>query len=255
MGFLPLKNFVPAEILGDSTARAPASETAGASAPTSAAPIICGIDEVGRGPWAGPVVGCALTLLKDVPIPGCADSKMLTAAEREKVFARLQKVAIFGVGIVQPSEIDSLGLLKATNLSFVRALQELVEKLNTTVPGHTGTAPGGDRPVSKHHTTSHREPAFLLVDGRDRLSLPYPFKTIIKGDQKIKLIAAASIVAKVVRDNLMENLAKKYPQYGFADHKGYGTAQHQKALRQHGLCKEHRKSFKPVHALFQAEMF
>ncbi len=206
MGFLPIKKFL------DQSSRH--------------YKVFCGIDEVGRGPWAGPLVACALILKKDVPIPGCADSKMLTAAQREKLFKKLQTLAVYGVGIVTVEEVDNLGLIAATNKAFVRALKDLADKPDAITP------------------------EFLLVDGRDKLQLPHPFKTVIKGDSKIKIIACASIIAKVTRDRMMVDLAKKYPHYAFEDHKGYGTKRHQQALHLHGPCAIHRKSFEPIKKCF-----
>lgn len=192
---------------------------------------VFGIDEVGRGPWAGPVVGCVLAFKPGVNLYGIDDSKKLSAEERENLFEKITKNTWFGIGIVDNHEIDKLGLRKATNESFIRAIKDL---------------------GAKHGAP---EPDFLLVDGRDRLQLPYKFKTIIKGDAKVKIIAAASIVAKVTRDRLMTDMADKYPEYGFESHKGYGTEHHQKAIRQFGLCEIHRKSFKPIADLFQSTLF
>ena len=184
--------------------------------------VICGIDEVGRGPWAGPLVACALVLPHVNAIKECNDSKKLTAEKREKIYARLQKKAIYGVGIVDVEELNTLNLVRATNVAMQRALDELVSKSESFTPD------------------------FLLIDGKDTFQFTYPFKTIIKGDSKIKVIACASIVAKVIRDRMMKEYSVKYPQYGFADHKGYGTKEHQKALEKHGICALHRKNFKPI---------
>lgn len=192
--------------------------------------LIYGVDEAGRGPWAGPVVGCVLHFPKEYNLRGIDDSKKLTAEKREELFEKLIQKCHFGIGIAGNAEIDSLGLLKATNLAFTRALENLTEK----------GAPAPD---------------FLLVDGRDRWKFPCPFKTIIRGDSRVKCIAAASIVAKVVRDRLMDDFAEMYPQYGFEAHKGYGTSMHQKAIRDYGLCAIHRKSFKPIADLFQTSLF
>ena len=197
MAFLSLKKFVPAHCK-----------------------VVCGIDEVGRGPWAGPLVACALVLKKNIAIKGLKDSKQLMPERREEIFKILQRSAHYGLGIVEVEEIDAFGLIKATNLAFIRALENLPTR-----------------------------PDFLLVDGRDKLNLPHPFITIIKGDEKLKPIACASIIAKVTRDRMMLDLHKKYPQYAFDEHKGYGTRKHQHALRNHGICPLHRKSFKPVQAI------
>lgn len=189
---------------------------------------LCGIDEVGRGCWAGPLVASAFRLYEDIKITALKDSKQLTKERREEVFAILSKArdegkCAFGVGISKVAEIDDLGVIRANNLAFVRALEEM----------------GGS-------------PKFLLVDGRDKLQLPYTHKTVIKGDEKIKIIACASIIAKVTRDKMMCELALKYPNYGFELHKGYGTQQHQNALNEHGITPIHRRHYKPVYMTMQA---
>lgn len=204
MAFLSLKKLIPPEIHEEQ---------------------VCGIDEVGSGPWAGPIVACALMFPKSIQLPGLKDSKQLSEQQREEFYKILHEQAAYGIGVAEVEEVDSMGLLKANNTAFQRALKQLAEK------GYT--------------------PSFLLVDGRDKLSLPHPHKTVIKGDEKIRIVACASIVAKVYRDRLMKELAKKYPEYGFENHKGYGTDQHQQALRKHGACTIHRKSFAPVHNLLQ----
>lgn len=183
---------------------------------------ICGLDEVGRGSWAGPLVSCALIFKKHIAIKGCADSKKLTALKRQKIFKILQNISFYGVGIVKPKEVDKLGIITATNLSFTRALKNLLEK------------------------EKNIKPDFLLIDGKDKLILPYRHKTIIKGDEKLKIIACASIIAKVIRDHMMQDYAQKYPHYGFERHKGYGTPFHLQALEKYGICALHRKSFKPI---------
>ncbi len=198
-------------------------------ADTDSFKAIYGLDEAGRGPWAGPVVACALMFKSPGGVHGCNDSKALTGDERERLFLKLQDSAYYGIGMATHDDIDRMGLRKATNLAFSRALEELKTK----------GAP---------------EPDFLLIDGRDRWQFPYPFKTIIKGDSKVRIISAASIMAKVSRDRLMCEYAVKYPDYGFEEHKGYGTDMHQKAIAKNGLCEIHRKSYKPVAALFKAEL-
>lgn len=204
---------------------------------------VCGIDEVGRGCWAGPLVACALMFNEDIKIKNLKDSKQLTKEKREEVFellsrAKEQGKVFFGVGISEVCEVDDLGVIKANNLAFVRALEEM---------GKAGAdAQGPQRNFSA--------PKFLLVDGRDKLLLPYPFATVIKGDEKIKMIACASIIAKVTRDRMMCELAKKYPEYGFELHKGYGTERHQQAINEHGITAIHRRHYKPVYMTFQATL-
>jgi ribonuclease HII len=187
--------------------------------------VICGLDEVGRGPLAGPLVACALILTGEVRFKGLKDSKKMSALAREKVAKILQKKAIYGLGEVTPEEIDQLGIIAANNLAFNRALKDMERK----------------RQAAK--------PDFLVVDGLDKLRLPYPHLTVIRGDEKLKVIACASIMAKVTRDRLMVQLAKKYPHYGFEQNKGYGTASHLHALKLHGPCPIHRKNFAPVREL------
>ena len=214
MVFIPLKKLLPADLVD----RAGINEL-----------DVCGLDEVGRGPWAGPIVACALMFKRPshaLRLPGLKDSKKLSALKRQEFFEYLERESFYGIGITNPHEVDGLGLIKANNLAFTRAIAQL---------------------ASKHG----RKPKFILVDGRDRLSLPHPWKTFIKGDEKIKIIACASIMAKVIRDRIMDDLAREFPAYGFASHKGYGTQAHQQALKQHGACPAHRKSFAPVHNLLQ----
>lgn len=216
---------------------------------------ICGIDEAGRGPWAGPVVACALTMPLQTRITGLDDSKKLSAQERERLFEILQQKSQYGVGIISSEYIDQFGLSKAVNQAFIQAIQnlEIILKKQAT---HSANTPTPSTSVRQNtEKTTLQAPDFLLIDGKDKLALPYPYKTIIDGDQKIKLIAAASIIAKVTRDRIMQKEAKKYPMYGFENHMGYGTAQHQEALRKHGITPIHRKSYAPIHALFQSQLF
>ena len=185
---------------------------------------IAGLDEAGRGPWAGPVVAAAVILPKKRKFPGLKNSKLLSGQKREEFFDLLQKKAICGWGIVSAKKIDEKGLIYATELAFKKAIKKLSNK-----------------------------PDFLLVDGRDKFKFKAPFESIVRGDEKIRSIAAASIVAKVVRDRIMLAEAKKYEKYGFERHKGYGTREHQKALRKHGICPIHRKSYEPVKLVDQNE--
>ncbi len=183
--------------------------------------IIAGLDEAGRGPWAGPIVACAYIETKPICDIKITDSKKLNEAQREEAYKVLIKSGIFGIGITKAYEIDTLGLGKANRLAFKRAIINLSLK-----------------------------PDLILIDGNDKIDLKttiqIPFKTIIKGDLAIRTISCASIIAKVTRDHLMEDYAKKYPVYHFEKHKGYGTSLHKKALRQYGSSEIHRHSFKPV---------
>lgn len=179
---------------------------------------VCGIDEAGRGPWAGPVVAAAVVLDPDCIPEGLNDSKKLTEAKREALFAPIMRQARVGIGIADVERIDRDNILQATFWAMAEALRQ-VEGV-----------------------------ALALVDGNRAPALPCPVQTIIEGDGKSLSIAAASIIAKVTRDRIMIGHDAAWPQYGFARHKGYGTAFHQKALERHGPTPLHRKSFAPVAA-------
>lgn len=182
--------------------------------------FIAGIDEAGRGPWAGPLVSAAVILPPGVRIPGLNDSKKLSPSQREILFGIILKKANIGVGVVDSKTIDKQGLTKALNMSYKRAILGL-----------------------------SRQPEYVLVDGIGKYEIDCPYKTVIRGDSKVRSIAAASIVAKVTRDFIMEMYDKKYPDYGFAKHKGYGTRHHQQNLLEYGCCQIHRQSFKPINDL------
>lgn len=180
--------------------------------------LIAGVDEVGRGPLAGPVVAAAVILDDLQPIKGLRDSKALGPATRVRLSAEIRAKALC-VCVAQASveEIDRLNILQATLLAMQRAVAGL-----RLVPNQ------------------------VLVDGNRLPTLRVPAEAIVKGDAKVAAIAAASIVAKVHRDELLNQLHALYPAYGFADHKGYATAAHLAALREHGACDVHRRSFAPV---------
>jgi ribonuclease HII len=192
---------------------------------------IAGLDEAGRGCWAGPVVAAAVVLPESVLeqpqlLAGVDDSKLLSAARREQFFAQITSVADgWGVGVVPAHVIDSHGILVATRL----AMQVALLKLPTL-------------------------PDALLIDAVELRAWPCPQRALIKGDSRCLSIAAASILAKVTRDRLMTALGRSFPDYGFDVHKGYGTATHYRALHTHGVTAHHRHSFKPVaEALEQRE--
>jgi ribonuclease HII len=187
---------------------------------TSGHSLICGVDEAGRGPWAGPVVAAAVILDQSNFPQGLNDSKKLTPEKREALFAPILQCSEVGIGIVSAAEIDAINILQATYLAMQRALKNLTSR-----------------------------PTLALVDGNRAPELPCNVQTIIKGDAKSLSIAAASIIAKVTRDRMMIAMESQFPGYGFAVHKGYGTAKHAAALEQLGPCFEHRKSFKPIAAL------
>lgn len=186
---------------------------------------VAGLDEAGRGPLAGPVAAAvvvldfnfklsATNLLKQVN-----DSKKLSAKKRQKLFGLItkNKNIKWGIGVVSEKIIDKINILEATKLAMVRAVYKLKKK-----------------------------PEFLILDGKMKIDLPISQKSIIKGDAKVFSVAAASILAKVTRDRLMQKYHKKYPQYRFDLHKGYGTKLHLSALVKYGACSIHRKSFTPV---------
>jgi ribonuclease HII len=184
--------------------------------------FLIGIDEAGRGPWAGPVVASAVHLPQGFFDPAVNDSKQCSPRQREKTFQTLTRTAAWGVGIVEAPAIDSINILQATHAAMRSALQDL---------------------VSKHpHVTPH----LVLVDGNSAPRIPYPLRTVVQGDAKSAAIAAASIIAKVTRDRLMEDLDRQFPQYGFSKHKGYGTPLHLEMLQKHGPSPVHRKTFAPV---------
>ena len=177
--------------------------------------ILCGVDEAGRGPLAGPVYAAAVILPKDIDIPGLNDSKKLSESRREVLFDLItQKALAFGIAFADVEEIESYNILGATYLAMNRAVKKL--------------------------TIS---PSLALVDGNRSEGLDFNCRTIIKGDSLCADIAAASILAKVSRDRIMKELAQIYPEYGFEKHKGYGTAAHYAALREYGPCAVHRPSF------------
>ncbi len=179
--------------------------------------LICGIDEAGRGPWAGPVVASAVILDPSNIPAGLNDSKKLTHEKREALFNPLLKSAQVGIGVVSAAEIDQINILQATYLAMRRAVEALKSK-----------------------------PDLALIDGNRAPPLSCKVQTIIKGDSLSLSIAAASIIAKVTRDRIMIDVERQYPGYSFAIHKGYGTAKHAAALVLLGPCSEHRKSFKPI---------
>lgn len=176
---------------------------------------VCGIDEAGRGPLAGPVCAAAVILPPDCDIPGLNDSKKLSEKKREALFLVIQEKALaFGIGWATAEEIDRVNILQATFLAMARAVEAL-------------PAPAD----------------YALVDGNRMPPLPIPGETIVKGDATSASIAAASILAKVSRDRLLRRLDEAHPEYGFAKHKGYGTQAHYEAIRKYGLLPEHRRSF------------
>lgn len=178
---------------------------------------IVGLDEVGRGAWAGPLVAAAVCLPADHRLYQIRDSKLLNSKEREKLARKIIKYSKIGIGIVEPEKISQLGVSRATQLSFNLALDDLKIKSD-----------------------------YILVDTFKVENCEIPQKPIKKGDMVCASIAAASIVAKVTRDKLMRQLGRKYWQYGFAKNKGYGTKQHQEALKKYGPSEVHRTNYRPI---------
>ncbi|WP_374586755.1 ribonuclease HII [Pseudoduganella sp.] len=191
--------------------------------PYSLEEIICGVDEAGRGPLAGPVFAAAVILDRERPIPGLRDSKKLNEAKRDELAPLIREHAIaWAVAKASEEEIDRLNILQASLLAMKRAVYAL-----STVP------------------------TLALIDGNKCPVMRVQSIAIVEGDDKIEAISAASILAKTARDAALVKLHKKYPQYGFDQHKGYGTALHLERLREHGASPVHRRSFAPVRAVLE----
>lgn len=177
--------------------------------------LIAGIDEAGRGPLAGPVCAAAVILPANVEIPGLNDSKKLSDKRRRELVPVIKETALaYGIAFADEKEIDEINILQATFLAMERAIAQLKIK-----------------------------PDYLLIDGNRQKDFGIPAETVVKGDSLSASIAAASVLAKVTRDDLMLEMAEKYPQYSFEIHKGYGTKAHYCALREHGPCPLHRMTF------------
>lgn len=182
--------------------------------------IVAGVDEVGRGPWAGPVVASAVILDAGNFPDGLDDSKKLTKRKRERLFDEIKEAATVGVGQASVEEIDQLNILRASLLAMSRAIAELSSA-----------------------------PEAILVDGNEAPDCRQPVQCIVKGDSHSLSIAAASIIAKVTRDRIMQELSLTYPAYGWERNAGYGTAEHRDALSLVGISPHHRKSFAPIRKL------
>ncbi|HWA60942.1 MAG TPA: ribonuclease HII [Caulobacteraceae bacterium] len=186
---------------------------------------VCGVDEAGRGPWAGPVYAAAVILKPRARLAGLDDSKKLTAAKREVLAGQIKTRALaWGIGFASVEEIAELNILHATGLAMRRAVEAMAVA-----------------------------PAFALVDGNYRFALPCPVKTVVGGDGLSASIAAASILAKTARDAVMVELDQVYPGYGFASHKGYGAPTHIRAIRELGPCAIHRMAWSPVRQALAGE--
>ena len=178
--------------------------------------IIAGVDEAGRGPLAGPVVAAAVILNKDMDLEDIDDSKKILAKKRAELFPKIQSMA-HGIAVIDQEIIDEINILQAARLAMKQAVEKLI--------------------IS---------PDILLIDGNQKIDYPIEQWTIIKGDAKSSSIAAASILAKVTRDHIMEDYHREYPQYEFTRHKGYGTQRHRELIATYGPCPIHRKTFKGV---------
>ena len=185
-------------------------------------PRVAGVDEAGRGPLAGPVAAAAVILPLSFSCPLLDDSKKLTKRRREILYAEItgNPGVVWSVALVGPEEIDRINILRATHRAMALALGSLSET-----------------------------PDIALVDGLPVKGLPVPHESVVKGDGLSLSIAAASVIAKVTRDRFMERIDSEFPAYGFARHQGYGTREHLEALRKHGPCRHHRRSFQPVSQL------
>ena len=187
---------------------------------------IAGIDEAGRGPLAGPVVVACVVMPRDSMIEGVNDSKKVSEKKREKLYEEIINEAIgYGVGIISQERIDNINILNATKEGLTTAIKEMEKDL-------------------KEKNRGFEKPDIILVDALTKINTDHiPYESIIKGDAKSYSIAAASIIAKVTRDRIMRQWDEVYPVYGFAKHKGYGTAAHIQAIKEYGLCPLHRRSF------------
>ncbi|MFA5048030.1 MAG: ribonuclease HII [Patescibacteria group bacterium] len=187
---------------------------------------VVGIDEAGRGSWAGPVVAACLLFDPSIKrLPGISDSKLLTAKQRDNFFVWLAGSFSYGVGIISSKIIDKHGIVAATKLAMAEAVNKLKIK-----------------------------PDFLLIDAVKLDIVEVEQKSLIRGDQKVWSIAAASIIAKVIRDRLMTDYGKQYENYGFDRHKGYGTKLHQDKLAERGICPIHRKSYTPIREIVDVKI-
>ena len=221
--------------------------------------FVAGLDEAGRGPLAGPVVAAAVIIKNyDLKIfnkdfKGINDSKKLSEKQREYFYKILtkNKNIKWGIGIVSEKVIDKINILEATKLAMLKAIVSL-RGARGPLWGRRGNLEYVHKPLDCFAAARNDESMFLLVDGNFSLKIGLPEKSVVKGDQKVVSISAASIIAKVTRDRIMEKYDKKYPQYGFKRHKGYPTLAHRNTLKKIGPCPIHRKTFFPVSTLHKA---
>lgn len=187
-----------------------------------------GVDEVGRGPLVGPVVTACVVLPHDFKLEGLTDSKKLTEKKREEYYDYIiNHCTAYAIGECSPEEIDKYNILEATKIAMMRAINDVNKQLNLE---------------------------YVLIDGNMKFDLDLPYQSIVKGDAKSISIAAASVVAKVTRDRMLIELDKKYPMYGYKDHKGYPTKKHIEAIYKYGLIEGYRKTFKPVCDIVEKEL-
>ena len=187
--------------------------------------FIGGVDEVGRGPLVGPVVTACVVLSKDFKLEGLTDSKKLSEKKREEYYEYIiNNCVAYAIGECSPEEIDKYNILEATKTAMKKAINSVKDKINLE---------------------------YVLIDGNMKFDLDIPYQSIVKGDAKSISIAAASVVAKVTRDRMLIELDKKYPMYGFKDHKGYPTKKHIDAIYEYGLIDGYRKTFKPVSEIIE----
>jgi ribonuclease HII len=182
--------------------------------------LIAGLDEAGKGSLAGPLVAACVILPEKINVRGIKDSKLLTPAKREQLFLQITKSALhWSVGIIEPNHIDKFGIREANAQAFRQALKRL-----------------------------RVAPDYVIIDGLELTSHATPYQYVVDGDAKITSVAAASIIAKVIRDHIMVQADKEHPDYGFKQHKGYGTVDHLRALKKHGPSRLHRFSFAPINS-------
>ena len=190
--------------------------------------IICGVDEVGRGPLVGPVVTACVVLPKNFVLEGLTDSKKLTEKKRDKFYEYIiNNCVAYATGECSPEEIDKYNILEATKIAMKRAIDKVNKEIKLD---------------------------YVLIDGNMKFDFDYKYKSIVKGDSKSISIAAASVVAKVTRDRMMYELDKKYPMYGYGNHKGYPTKAHLEAINKYGLIDGYRKSYGPVQEILNREV-
>ena len=190
--------------------------------------IVCGVDEVGRGPLVGPVVTACVVLPKDFVLEGLTDSKKLTEKKRDKYYDYIiDNCVAYAIGQCSPEEIDKYNILEATKIAMKRAIDKVNEQIKLD---------------------------YVLIDGNMKFNFDYKYKSIVKGDYKSISIAAASVIAKVTRDRMLIELDKKYPMYGYAKHKGYPTKAHLEAINKYGLIDGYRKSYGPVQDILNKEV-